>query len=147
MEPGKKTESRVARLVNAQIELLKGEKTQAQIAYEAGYPKPNIITMFKQGLTRVPMANVVRVAKALEVDPVRLARMMLQEYEPELWQALVSVLGEPITENELKLLRKVRELTNDGDYEVTESDELEALEKFTDVLNKNNAKAATTTTY
>lgn len=133
-------ESKVARLVNAQIELLRGEKNQAQIAAEAGYHRPNIITMFKTGDTRLPLKNINRIAKALEVDPVRMTRIALQEYEPEVWDALSEALGEPVTANELRIIRRLRELTEEADYPLTEENEDEALKVFAETLKANKTK-------
>jgi len=39
----------VAKYLDKQIDALKGVKTQREIALEAGYDKPNIISMFKRG--------------------------------------------------------------------------------------------------
>lgn len=136
-------DSKVARLVNAQIELLRGEKNQAQIAAEAGYKKANIITMFKMGDTRVPLKNINQLAKALEVDPARMTRIALQEYEPEIWTALSQALGEPVSANELHIIQRLRELTDDADYELSEIDEDEALQAFARTLKANKTKPAT----
>lgn len=140
----KEITSRVARFVNAQIEFLKGQKNQVEIAAEAGYKKPNIITMFKLGETRLPLSNINRIAKALEVDPVRLTRMAMQEYEPEVWAAISESLGEPITTSERKLLQMFRDLTEGEDYEICEADEIAAFEAFVSVMKTNKGKKPAT---
>jgi hypothetical protein len=140
----KEITSRVARFVNAQIEFLKGQKSQVEIATEAGYKKPNIITMFKLGDTRLPLSNINRIAKALEVDPVRLTRMAIQEYEPEIWAAISEALGDPITANERRLLQMFRDLTSDEDFEVCEPDEVAAFEAFVEVVKANKSKKPAT---
>lgn len=61
-------------------------KTQRQIAQEIGYENPNVITMFKQGKTRLPVYKVPVVASSLGVDPTDLLRIVLSEYEPEIGQ-------------------------------------------------------------
>lgn len=45
------------------------DKTQRQIALEIGYTKANIITMFKQGLTKLPLEKIGPLAKGLEIAP------------------------------------------------------------------------------
>ena len=140
----REVKSKIARFINAQIELLKGEKTQVEIAEEAGYKKPNIITMFKMGDTRVPLSNVAKLAKALEVDPVAMTRMAIKEYEPEIWATISEVLGEPITANERKMLTMFRNLTEDADYEITENDEIAAFENFVKILKDNKSKTPAT---
>ena len=69
----------------------RSEKSQKQVAYEAGFSKPNIITMFKQGKTRVPLHRVPALAKSLAVDSKSLMSMCLSEYHPELKKVLREV--------------------------------------------------------
>lgn len=129
--------SKVARFVNAQIEFLRGQKSQVEIAQEAGYAKPNIIIMFKTGDTRLPLSNIHKIAKALEVDPVRLTRLALQEYEPEVWSSISETLGEPVTANERKLIERFREFTKGEDFELAYPNEIEALKNLVEVMKKN----------
>lgn len=63
-------------------------KTQRQIASEIGYDKPNIITMFKTGITRVPLGRVPRLAASLDLDAPKLVRLWFEQYEPEAWSAI-----------------------------------------------------------
>jgi hypothetical protein len=92
-------------------------KTQKEIATEIGYDKPNIITMFKQGSTRLPLPKIGPMARALNLDPVSLLKLALLEYAPETWEAIEDVLGTPLvlTENETKLIRRLRALTDESD--------------------------------
>lgn len=86
-------------------------KTQSEIAREAGFGKPNIITMLKQGQTKLPIAKVGPMAAALGVDPLYLFKLTMQEYEPETWQILQeSVLKQPaITQNEMEIIEVIRQ--------------------------------------
>lgn len=68
-------------------------KTQREIALEIGYSKPNLITMFKQGLTKVPIEVIPRLAKALDEDPAVLLRIALREYMPEALKTIEAHLG------------------------------------------------------
>jgi hypothetical protein len=68
-------------------------KTQTQIGLEAGYLRPNIITMLKQGSSKVPIRKVPALAKALGVEPALFLRVVLNEYQPEMLATLESVLG------------------------------------------------------
>jgi transcriptional regulator with XRE-family HTH domain len=63
-------------------------KSQKQIAEEAGFAKPNIITMFKQGLTPIPLARVPALALALGVPQVELMNVCLGEYHPEILEVI-----------------------------------------------------------
>lgn len=58
-------------------------KTQSEICADIGYSKPNIITMFKQGKTKVPLDKIGPLAIALEVDARDFFRIVLGEYMPD----------------------------------------------------------------
>lgn len=68
-------------------------KTQRQIAHEVGYAKPNIITMFKQGDTRVPVDKIGPLALSLDADAVELLHLWLPEYEPQMLATIERHLG------------------------------------------------------
>ena len=94
-------------------------KTQREIATEIGYDSANVITMFKQGSTKLPLNTVGPIARALEVDPVFLLRMTFNEYFPETFEAVQHALGSTIvTENERKLLDQFRRSTEGSDPEL-----------------------------
>ncbi len=44
------------------------DKTQREIAEACGFDNPNIITMFKNGHTKLPINRIAPLAKALDVD-------------------------------------------------------------------------------
>jgi transcriptional regulator with XRE-family HTH domain len=92
------------------------DKTQRQVAAECGLDNPNVITMFKQGLTKLPINRVEALAKALEVDPVHLLRLVMLEYLPDAWESIENIMKSTIlTANELELVRAFREVTGDAD--------------------------------
>jgi hypothetical protein len=74
--------SRIEALIN------ESPQSQKQIAAQLGYEKPNIITMFKQGSTRLPIGKVAPLARITGGDPVELIRLWLEEYEPDLLLAI-----------------------------------------------------------
>ncbi len=63
-------------------------KTQLEVAREAGFDKPNVITMIKQGSTKLPIPRVKAMARALEVEPLVLLKLCLKEYHPEMYDVL-----------------------------------------------------------
>lgn len=79
-------------------------KSQREIAREIGYDKPNIITMFKQGLTKVPLTKVGPLARALGLDPVDLLRLTMAEYAPDTWAAIEDVMGETLLTSDERVL-------------------------------------------
>lgn len=107
----KKSVVSVAKYLDNQITM--SSKTQIQIAEEIGYDKPNIITMVKQGKTRLPVNKIVPMAKALGIDPVYFTRLVLQEYQPELCAALDAIYaGGLVTAQELAMIEAVREASD-----------------------------------
>ncbi|WP_297478256.1 helix-turn-helix transcriptional regulator [Ferrovum sp.] len=97
----------VAEYVSSQISLC--GKMQREIAEEAGFENPNVITMIKQGRTKIPLEKVGKLAKALSIDPIFLFKMTLAEYQPVTMEAINSMFDqEPLTENELEIIRIVR---------------------------------------
>ena len=92
------------------------EKTQRQIAEECGFDNQNVITMLKNGSTKVPLNRVGSLAKALKVDPAYLLRRVMAEYMPETWVNIEAILGGAVlTANELDLIQRFRMATADRD--------------------------------
>lgn len=106
----------VAQYLNHQLEI--SRKTQREIAAECGYPKPNIITMFKQGSTKVPISSVPKLARALGVDQVHFLRIALKEYMPEVLDVIDKHIGMVCTQNEAEILKLIREATKETDPKI-----------------------------
>jgi hypothetical protein len=97
----------VAEYVDWQIDLC--GKPQRQIALEAGFAKPNIITMFKKGDTKIPMEKIGPLAKALEIDPIHFFKMCMQEYQPDTWNEIQKMFNQPVlTLNEIEIIEAIR---------------------------------------
>jgi hypothetical protein len=98
----------VAEYLTAQIDLC--GKSQMEIARECGFEKPNIITMIKQGKSKLPIARVGVFAHSLGVDAGYLYSLAMQEYEPETWSMIQDlVMKQPyVSENEMEILEVVR---------------------------------------
>ena len=80
-------------------------KTQKQIADEAGFNKPNIISMMKQGITKVPIYKVPALAEACGADQVQFTSLAMAEYNPEIWAVLQEVKGEYLSERTSSIKR------------------------------------------
>lgn len=98
------------------------KRTQRDIANEIGYANANVLTMFKQGITKIPIAVAPRLAVALGVDPGHFLRMVIDEYMPDLLSEIEKHMGGLCTRNELTMVRTIRTVTKDKDPEM--SDEL-----------------------
>lgn len=113
--------SRLATYLSKQIDALQGIKTQGDIAREAGFEKPNIISMFKLGKVKVPLDRIPALATAMNVDPAFMFRLALEEYWPDRLDAINTVMGTVASKNEAEILFRIRELTNNGDPALTEA--------------------------
>lgn len=128
----------VATFLTNQIDMVvgSGEKTQKQIAAEVGYSKPNIITMFKQGLTNLPLNKVDAMAKAIHADPVFLLRLVLNEYMPDSYETINRILGETAvySEAEKQIIADIRKATNGDDVVIETPQQIEAYRLFLESL-------------
>lgn len=99
----------VAKYLERQLALC--GRSQRDIATELGYANPNMITMFKQGRTRVPYAMIGRLAAATDSDPAFLVRLVLGEYDPDLLATIETVLadGLMLSVDERELVALARE--------------------------------------
>lgn len=75
-------------------------KSQFEITSEIGLGRSNIMTMFKQGRTKLPIRLVVPLAKACNSDPKELMLTVLSEYHPEILVGLGEAFGIATTEDE-----------------------------------------------
>lgn len=85
------------------------EKTQREIALEVGYSRPNIISMMKQGITKIPIEKIPALAKACGVEPQHFLRLAMQEYMPDTWAVISKYGGEMLTDDERAVLQAYRE--------------------------------------
>lgn len=99
--------SRVAQLIASRI--ANCGRPQCDIAREAGFEQPNVMTMIKQGRTKVPLGRIGPIAKALEIDPLVLLQMCMSEYHPETWNAIQPHLASAMTADEVLLIGNLRE--------------------------------------
>lgn len=101
--------TRLAQFIEQRIGELH-QKTQADIAKEAGFKNANFITMLKTGSSKLALDRVPLLAKALEVDPALLMRLAIeQSYGIEMLQLLVRLLGAPLTDAERTWLSIIRD--------------------------------------
>ncbi|WP_226689399.1 helix-turn-helix domain-containing protein [Ruegeria arenilitoris] len=112
--------TRMAKYVERRVLELKPTKSQAEIATQVGYVNPNMITMIKQGSSKVALDRVPALAKALECDAAYLMRLAIeQSIGLTSAEAVVEVFGEPVTSNELGWLKAIRNASNNTDPRLT----------------------------
>ena len=112
-------ESRIALFLSKRIDQLAARKNQREIATEIGYDKPNMISMFKRGETKIPLEKIPLLAKSLEVDPAHLFRMAVEQYWPGLHAVIQEVFGHVVSDNESVIIKEIRKLTDNGDPPMT----------------------------
>lgn len=83
---------------------------QNEIAEMLGYDNPNVITMFKQGRTKLPVYIIPKLAKIIEVDPAIMLDKVMSVYEPEKYDAIKEILGDPISEDERDIINALRKI-------------------------------------
>jgi transcriptional regulator with XRE-family HTH domain len=104
---GDQAQSRTALIFRSLVDA--SDMTQREIAKRLGYRKPNIITMMKQGMTKIPIYRIPLIAKLFNADAAELLKIAMEEYEPGKYKAIVAILGEPLTAYERRLLQVIRE--------------------------------------
>lgn len=119
----------IAEYISKQIDIT--QISQKEIAERMDYNKPNIITMFKQGATKIPLNKVATLARILGLDPIFLFRMAMQEYHPKTWESIEVIIGgHLVTGHERYILEIVREASEGLDaipQTTEEKEELKAL--------------------
>ena len=88
--------------------------SQKEIAEMCGFNSPNIITMLKQGLTKVPIDKIPMLAKILDLDCAEFFEFVMKRYKPKEYKVIVEVFGEPISDAEKSIIRLLREVIPAG---------------------------------
>jgi hypothetical protein len=93
----------------------KSDYSQFEIAKKLGYTNANIVTMFKQGRTRVPLDKVTLIADILHQDKVKWLRLWFEAFEPNAAKSIEDHLGIGffVTDKERSWLKGLRKLFKD----------------------------------
>ena len=112
--------SELAVYLDKRILELKYKKTQREIAVAAGFVSVNILTMIKQGSSKLAMDRVATLAAALEIDPKYLLRLaLLQKGNETMIRVFDEVIGTVVSDREVNWLQELREASSNSDPEVT----------------------------
>jgi len=113
-------ETRLAKYIERRVLELKSRKSQLQIASEAGFPNPNMVTMIKNGSSKLALDRVPSMARSLECDPAYLMGLALEQAVGDTSaQAIIEIFGTPITANELGWLQEIRGASDHSDPRIT----------------------------
>ena len=95
------------RLISDAIDRMAPRKNQAQIAREIGY-RANMLSMIRKGATRAPFEIIPDLAKALELDPALLFRVLMSDYWPDREKIIAQIFGTVLTTDELQIITTIR---------------------------------------
>lgn len=113
-------DSRLAKFIEKRVLELRPRKPQNQIAVEAGYLSANMISMIKDGTSKVALDRIPALAKALECDARLLFRMALnQEGNETFATAVEEIFGTIISKNEAAWLAELRNASDETDPSLT----------------------------
>ncbi|WP_158284719.1 helix-turn-helix domain-containing protein [Oricola cellulosilytica] len=111
--------SRAARKISKQITKLTGRKSQKDISDQAGFSRPNVLSMLKNDVLKLPLDRVPALAKALECDVGELFSAALeQHYNMETIRSLRAVMTE-LSANELEWIDFLRKASKNSDPKMT----------------------------
>jgi hypothetical protein len=127
------TPTRLSNYISRQVEALRGIKSQREIASEIGYPKANIISMFKTGEAKVPLEKLPPLARALGVDLGLLLRLGIEQYMPEdteAWRDIHKLMERLVTDNEMEIIVYIREVSDNTDPHLDEDRKVDLKRSF-----------------
>ncbi len=106
--------------ITHRIAELRPKKSQIEIATEAGFVNPNMVSMIKAGTSKLALDRVADLAKALETDPARLFRMALLQSGHETTRPVVEeIFGTVVSRNEVAWLEAIRDASGNTDPTLT----------------------------
>ncbi|MCO6048381.1 helix-turn-helix transcriptional regulator [Mesorhizobium sp. RP14(2022)] len=95
-------------------------KNQSEIAREAGFKRPNMLSMIKTGESKLPIDRVPALAKALDCDPVRLLKLAFAQSNDKTTMETIDVIfGTLATANERVWLDAIRDASGITDPALT----------------------------
>jgi len=88
------------------------ELTNEELAEQLGYTRPNIISMWRTGRTRIPLDRLTKLSKLLNVDISFLLPLWVEQYGGgEAYAQVMKTLQSTVSESEAKLVEAAREHT------------------------------------
>lgn len=112
--------TRLTSFLERRILELRPIKTQAEIAYEAGFINSNMLSIIKTGSNRLPVDRVPALAKALDVDPRRLLQLAIEQWVGgTAARTFDEIFGTIVTLNEITWLEEIRNASGHTDPTLT----------------------------
>ncbi|MEO3387605.1 XRE family transcriptional regulator [Mesorhizobium sp. CAU 1741] len=113
-------DTRLTRFLEKRILELRPQKSQADIAVEAGFVSTNMLTMIKTGAAKLPLDRVPGLAKALDCDARRLFQLALEQGGGDTVEVAVrEIFGAVVTRNEVAWIDEIRAASDNSDPSLT----------------------------
>lgn len=110
----------LAKYLDKRILQLRPRKSQLEIVREAGFNQPNLLSMFKNGSSKLPLDRVPGMAKALECDPAFLFKLALEQLGGDTTASVIDqIFGTIVTSNEVIWLEEIRDASNNSNPNLT----------------------------
>jgi hypothetical protein len=88
--------------------------TDAELGNALGFEKPNVITLIKTGVMRMPLSKVPALAQALNLPASELLETLMRDTMPEVFEVIQQVYQPMVlTDTESRLIKHLRGLTGD----------------------------------
>ncbi|MDG4649358.1 XRE family transcriptional regulator [Roseibacterium sp. SDUM158017] len=97
---------RLSKFAMRRVLELKTKKSQREIATEAGFRHPNMLSLIKSGASKVPLDRVPALAGALEADPKYVFLMALEQGGDETTRRAVEEIFKPSRKSLIRSLRR-----------------------------------------
>lgn len=114
------SDTRLAKFVEKRVLELRPRKSQIEIASEAGYTNPNMISMIRNGATKLALDRVPAMAAALECDPKHLFNLALEQtWGLTTARTIDEIFGTIVSRNEVAWLEEMRDASDKSDPTLT----------------------------
>jgi transcriptional regulator with XRE-family HTH domain len=111
--------------------------TQRDIADRVGFKHTNVLTMMKQGVTRVPLHRIPALAQTLGMDQATFLLVAIEDYHKGVYDVLCDALGLPLSDAEqgMVVLFRMASLRNEIELDGPFRKALEGLLELVEVAN------------
>jgi ABC-type transporter Mla maintaining outer membrane lipid asymmetry ATPase subunit MlaF len=110
--------TKVARFLDKHIDQ-KVSKSHREIAQAAGWTQSNMVTMIKKGDAKLPLDRVAGLARAIDVDPMYLFRLALEQFMGDDPQS-AKMIDAVVSANEVEIINIIREASDSEDPKVND---------------------------
>lgn len=120
-------DTEAAKYLRARIDELAPVRTQREIATEAGFRTPNVLSMIKTGHMRIPADKVHTLAKALQIDPTEMLRLFIAQSMDEKMADVVKATGYTVGQWEYDLIKTLRGFFGNKTPSMTKSETIQVI--------------------